>query len=111
MLNTNCTQFQYFKSRILNSGLLGNISVMVMMKIGNVKTQAILNLRSKFLYVLSSTSSLAAIGTRSIPQIGQTPASSRIISGCIGQVYSVGLCDEGCSTKSIPQTGQFPCLS
>ncbi len=35
----------------------------------------------------SSSSSDAVSGSSAIPQIGQLPGPSRMISGCIGQVY------------------------
>ena len=44
-----------------------------------------------------------------MPQIGQTPGSSRTISGCIGQVHSVfvsGAADTGSS--AIPHFGHAP---
>ena len=46
------------------------------------------NRRSMCRYSCSaeSSSSVGVIGSRCIPQIGQRPGASRMISGCIGQV-------------------------
>src|SRR5712692_8131567 len=38
---------------------------------------------------LSSSSREAVRGSSAMPQIGQEPGASRIICGCIGQVYSI----------------------
>jgi hypothetical protein len=48
---------------------------------------AIFIFRNKSRYVLLSSDSVGFIGTKSIPQIGQDPGPSCIISGCMGQVY------------------------
>ena len=79
---------------------------------GNVNATAIQNFLDSFLYVFSSAELSASIGTKSIPQIGQSPASSFTTSGCIGHVHcSEFVIDKFCSsTKSIPQTGQSPGL-
>src|SRR5690606_11729454 len=113
MDNINCTQFQWFCSIISYNGLLGTISLMAIKKMGNVNAVAIHNFFESALKVLSSAERSGAFGTKSIPQMGQEPASCFIISGCIGQVYcSDDRDDRFCSsTKSIPQTGQSPGLS
>jgi hypothetical protein len=51
---------------------------------------AIFIFRNKSRYVLLSSDSVGFIGTKSIPQIGQDPGPSCIISGCMGQVYGFG---------------------
>ena len=50
-------------------------------------------------------------GSSAMPQIGQEPAASRTISGCIGQVYSVFVNAAGferSGSSAIPQFGQAP---
>jgi hypothetical protein len=45
----------------------------------------------------SEGSSEGTIGSSAMPQIGQAPGASRMISGCIGQVY----CTPGCARDSV----------
>src|SRR5579859_533811 len=52
------------------------------------------------------------IDSSAMPQIGQFPGLSCTISGCIGQVYSVFVTEEGLAGSSaIPHFGQAPGLS
>jgi hypothetical protein len=48
---------------------------------------------------------------KSIPQIGQDPGPSCIISGCMGKYTWLWSIPNQAFTKSIPQTGQSPALS
>jgi hypothetical protein len=58
----------------------------------------------------SSSSSVTVRGSSAMPQIGQSPASSRTISGCIGQVHSVLVASTGTpfGSSAIPHFGQSP---
>src|SRR5699024_12430648 len=78
-------------------------------KIGRVKPADHQNLCNNFLYFFSSADRSGSLGTKSIPQIGQSPGSSLIISGCIGEVYCVFPdAEPASSTKAIPPTRQSP---
>ena len=50
-------------------------------------------------------------GSRAMPQIGHDPGVSEMISGCIGQTYSVFAPVTGCCSRAIPHLGQGPGLS
>src|SRR6201981_1487964 len=58
----------------------------------------------------SSSDALTVRGSRAIPQIGHEPGSERMISGCIGQVYSMLAADslgtEG--SRAMPHFGHAP---
>src|SRR5690349_562907 len=55
----------------------------------------------------SSSAAVTVRGSRDMPQMGHDPGSARMISGCIGQVYSVRIVANGTSgSKAIPQDGQ-----
>src|SRR5690625_3280251 len=112
MEKANSTQFQYFLSMISYSGLLVNILDIEIINTGRVKAKDHQNLFNKSLYFFSSAEASGSTGTKSIPQMGQSPGLSSMISGCIGQVYLLP-CGWRLisSTKSIPQTGQSPGLS
>src|SRR5678815_4471547 len=60
----------------------------------------------------SSSDKETVRGSKAIPQIGQLPGASRMISGCMGQVYSIfclgGTTDSGSS--SMPHLGHAPGL-
>ncbi len=60
-----------------------------------------------------SSSTSTDMGSRAIPHFGQLPGSSRIISGCIGQVYWVAdtCCCGDTGSNDIPHFGQLPGLS
>ena len=59
---------------------------------------------------LTSSSAVAVRGSSAMPHFGQLPASSRTISGCIGQTHSVfvagGVTDTGSS--AMPHDVQLP---
>ena len=59
---------------------------------------------------LVSSSTVTVRSSRVMPQIGQLPGASRMISGCIGQVYSVRVVGVGTPTgsKAIPHLEQTP---
>ena len=69
------------------TGRPGSMSPMASRNTGRVSTRLIQNRR-----VMSTSSGLGGssagtvIGSSAMPQIGQSPGSSRTISGCIGQV-------------------------
>ena len=58
----------------------------------------------------SSFSAATVLGSSAIPQIGQDPAPSRTISGCIGHVYStrVAGAEPAARSSAIPHFGQAP---
>src|SRR5215472_17366650 len=60
----------------------------------------------------ASASKVTALGSSAIPQMGHEPGSSRIISGCIGQTYSVFTtgADGEAGSRAIPHLGQAPGL-
>jgi len=59
---------------------------------------------------LDSVSSDTVLGSKAIPQIGQSPGSSLTTSGCIGQTYSVFTFGMAGATgsRAIPQCGHDP---
>ncbi len=58
--------------------------------------------------LLSST--VTCRGSSAMPQIGQAPGSERMISGCIGQVYSVRTAGAGTTagSRAMPHLEQLP---
>ena len=78
-------------------------------KTGSVNTRLSRNRR-----VMSTSSGLGAssrvtvVGSSAMPQIGQSPGSSRTTSGCIGQVYStlVGSSAGIAGSSAMPHIGQ-----
>ncbi len=55
------------------------------------------------------SSSATVRGSSAMPQIGQTPGSSRTTSGCMGQTYSTLVASTGTAGSSaMPQSGQLP---
>jgi hypothetical protein len=62
---------------------------------------------------LGPSSSTTVVGSRAMPQIGQSPGASRTISGCMGQVYSVRVSGSAMAAGSsaIPHMGQAPAPS
>src|SRR5688572_8737835 len=61
---------------------------------------------------LGWSSRLTVLGSRAIPQIGQDPGSSRTISGCMGQTYSVRVAGAAIvsGSNAIPHLGHAPGL-
>src|SRR5688572_26478157 len=61
---------------------------------------------------LGVSSRVAVLGSSAMPQIGQEPGSSRTISGCIGQTYSVRVAGAGnvSGSSAMPHFGQAPGL-
>ena len=57
-----------------------------------------------------ASSMVAVRGSRAMPQMGQSPGSSRTISGCIGQTYSVRVAGAVMvsGSSAIPHFGQLP---
>src|SRR6185295_13063927 len=96
------------------NGAPGSISVIPIKNNGKVKTTLSQNRRristsSSF----SSSATETVRGSSAMPQIGQLPGASRMISGCIGQVYST-FCFGGATvsdSNAIPHLGQEPVLS
>ena len=88
----------------------GNMSAMVIPSSGMVSATLIQNRR-----VISRSSGLSSSievtvrGSSAIPQIGQLPGSARMISGCMGHVYSVFVSEAGVSgSRAIPHLGHGP---
>ncbi len=95
------------------SGCPGTISDIATMNSGRESTALIQNRR--FISTssgLGSSSRLTVLGSKAIPQIGHDPGSSRTISGCIGQTYSIFAAGvAGVSGSSaMPHFGQAPGL-
>jgi hypothetical protein len=81
---------------------------MVMAKTGVVRTRLIQKRR-----VMSTNSGFGpssmttVVGSSAIPQIGQSPGSSRTTSGCMGQVYWVRVGKAGAAvSRAMPHMGQ-----
>ena len=91
-------------------GMPGSMSAMAMMSRGAVS--ATLTQKRRVMSRSSGFSSSCAVtvrGSSAMPQMGQLPGSERMISGCIGQVYSILDIGNGLSGSSaIPQLGQGP---
>ena len=93
----NWTQPQVRSEANPSSGRPGMRSAMAMTKTGRLRTRLTQNRR-----VMSTSSGLGAssritvVGSSAMPQSGQSPGSSRKISGCMGQVYRVSVaCSAG----------------
>src|SRR5579862_3305493 len=57
----------------------------------------------------SSAAAVTVRGSRAMPQMGHEPGVGRMISGCMGQVYSVRVEATGTSaSRAMPQEGQAP---
>src|ERR1700722_11961672 len=57
----------------------------------------------------SSGPAVTVRGSSAMPQMGHEPGSERMISGCMGQVYSVRAAITGTSaSRAMPQAGQAP---
>ncbi len=85
-------------------------SNMAIKNTGNVNTPPIMKRFNMSLYSLLSGSTSTVVASKAIPQIGQSPGSSCMTSGCIGQVYSVFWLVEtgGSGSNAIPHFGQLP---
>ena len=61
---------------------------------------------------LGASSRVTVLGSRAMPQIGQEPGSSRTISGCMGQTYSVLVAGAAsvAGSSAMPHFGQAPGL-
>ncbi len=61
---------------------------------------------------LGASSRVAVLGSSAMPQIGQEPGSSRTISGCIGQTYSIRVAGAAIvsGSSAMPHLGQAPGL-
>ena len=61
---------------------------------------------------LGASSRVAVLGSSAMPQIGQDPGSSRTISGCIGQTYSIRVAGAAIvsGSSAMPHFGQAPGL-
>src|SRR6202048_1933885 len=84
-----------------------SMEAMAIASSGTVRTRLTQNRR--LMSRSSGFSSLPAVtvrGSNAMPQIGHDPGSERIISGCMGQVYSVCLDAMGTSdSKAMPHEG------
>ena len=93
--------------RWVNAG--ARSAAMAMTKTGSARTRPIQKRRLMSRSSALSSSASAATGSRAIPQMGQSPGSSRTISGCMGQVYRVLLCACGSAgSRAMPHMGQLP---
>ena len=59
-----------------------------------------------------ASSRVIVLGSKAMPQIGHEPGSSRTISGCIGQTYSVRVAGAASvsGSRAMPHFGQAPGL-
>ena len=71
-----------------------------------IQKRRVMSLSSGF----SSSSRVTVRGSKAMPHLGQLPGSSRTISGCMGQVYSVLVADAGIpsGSRAMPHFGQLP---
>ena len=95
-----------------STGMPGNMSAMAVASSGTVRIRLIQ--KRRVMSRSSGFSSCVAVtvrGSSAMPQMGHDPGPGRMISGCIGQVYSVRVAAGGVSGSSaMPQVGQGPGL-
>ena len=88
----------------------GIIPPMAKNRTGSVSARPIQNFldRSRISWAACTSSVPASTGSRGIPQMGQSPGRSCLISGCIGQVYPWSPGRTGTCSSAIPHFGQSP---